>query len=836
MNAVREAGSPWRTAVTDALVVVALGVAAFAVRAVFLREVFSPDGTVVFTDPDALYHARRALYSFARFPSVLFFDPYLNHPDGSPVPWPPLYDWSLAAAALALGGSRRAFDLTLAWAAPVLAALTVIPVYAIGRVLGGRGTAMAAGAIFAALPVGVHFARVGNPDHHAAVALLGAVLLALSVAALRPTSRGLVLLRLGAGLLVTRVFLVLSWSGSLLYIGLGEGALLLGATLAGRLDLLRAQAAGTLGAAGLVAPWVWIGGSPAGGPFSTIALSWFHVAALAGAGMVCGGLAGLERRRPARTLAIRTARALALGALATGVLLAFPAPRQALLPSAAFLTGTDQWSTDRNPETRALFGPPIPGAQVPRPPPSSYYGWFAYALPLAMAVALLQVRRREAREAAACFAVWAAALGGLAVREVRFGPDFAPAASVAFALTLAEAQRVAARCLPGGARAATALAILVGAAALFWPPAAGLYWPQARSLWQERRSVPSPRTASGPFAPLLEFGRSVRTATPETAGYLDADGIPGYGVLVEPSIGHAIRWASRRAVPADNFGPYLDDEKFALVKRFFATRSEEQAVGIAARLRTPYVVTAVHSALRGHPSLVERRLHELDGSARGNAPHLEHFRLVTEGPQGGLPFLPVPAPRYVPPYKLFEVVEGAVLEARATPDTVVRADLGLETPAGRRFRFRAVARADGSGVARLRVPYATEPAAPTRAIGPWRVRIAGTELELEVSEAEVLEGRVVPVGESHDRGWRTGRRPEDARVRQFRTQGLPGRRTRERRQVAGSREKCRALRSRAGCAASAITSRSPACSTTLASTCCRARRCASSTGAAHVGC
>ena len=457
--------SAGRASVADALVVLVLGVAAFAIRSVFLGELRGSDGSLVMTDPDALYHARRALYGLANFPRVLGFDAYLNHPDGSPVPWPPLYDWALAAAAVVLGGSPTALDRVLAWASPVLGALTVLPVYAIGRLLAGRGTAAGAAALFAALPVAVHYARVGNPDHHACVALQGACFLALSVALLRPASRGRRLALLAVGLLVTRVLLVLSWSGSLLTLGVGEGALLLGATLAGRRDLLLAQSAGALGAAALVAPWIWLAGPPLGGAFSTISLSWFHVAVLAGVGAVCGSLAALEGWRPARTLALRAGRAIAVGSLAAAVLLGFPGPRQALAPSAAFLGKSDGWITDQNPETRSLFGPPIADAQVPRPPPTWYYGWLAYAIPVAIAVALLRLRRRDGREAAACFAAWTLSLGVLALYEIRFGPDFAPAASVAFAQTFALAQRPLARRLPGGTRSATALAILLGAAA-----------------------------------------------------------------------------------------------------------------------------------------------------------------------------------------------------------------------------------------------------------------------------------------------------------------------------------------------------------------------------------
>jgi dolichyl-diphosphooligosaccharide--protein glycosyltransferase len=734
-------GRTGRAAVVDALAVLALVAAAFALRAVYLREVFAADGSIVFPDPDALYHARRALFGVASFPAVLSFDPYLHHPEGAPVPWPPLYDWLLAAKALALGGSLHAFERVLAWASPVLGALAVLPVYAIARMLAGRGVALAAGAVFAALPIAVYYARVGNPDHHAWSALVGATFLALSLAALRPESRGRSLAWIGAGLLVLRAALVTSWAGSLLYVAVGEAALLLGACLAARTDLLRVQAAGALGAAALAAPVVAASGVPAGGPFSTTTLSWFHVCALAGAGLACAALAALEWRRPARGLAQRLARAAALGVLAAGVLLAFPAPRRALLPSAGFIAGTDAWSSAGNPETRALFGPPIAGAVVQRAPAATYYGWFAYALPLGLAAALWRARTRARRAPAAAFSLWTAVLGAFAVSSIRFGPDFAPSAAVALALALGEARQAAARALPGGV--ATALLAALAAAALLWPPAPNLWLPHARSLWRGR---PAANVASSPFASLLAFGRSVRAATPETPGFLAPDGDPAYGVLVEASLGHALRYASRRAVPADNFGVYVDPARLAEVNRFFAARSEAEAVEITAHLATPYVVTALHSVLRAHAGTLQRRLHERDGSAAGEGAHLEHFRLVTEGPKGGLPFLPLPEESHLPPYKLFERVAGAVLEAHAPPGEAVRAELPLETPGGRRFVFRAAARADAEGVARLRVPYATEPVAPTRASGLWRVHAPGGERAVAVSERDVVDGRVVPVG------------------------------------------------------------------------------------------
>jgi asparagine N-glycosylation enzyme membrane subunit Stt3 len=63
-----------------------------------------------------------------------------------------------------------------AWAAPVLGGLCVLPIAAAGRSLGSAGVGFTAAALYACLPVAVNFARVGDADHHAAVALLGALL------------------------------------------------------------------------------------------------------------------------------------------------------------------------------------------------------------------------------------------------------------------------------------------------------------------------------------------------------------------------------------------------------------------------------------------------------------------------------------------------------------------------------------------------------------------------------------------------------------------------------------------------------------------------------------
>ena len=143
------------------------------------------------------------------------------------------------------------------------------------------------------------------------------------------------------------------------------------------------------------------------------------------------------------------------------------------------------------------------------------------------------------------------------------------------------------------------------------------------------------------------------------------------------------------------------------------------------------------------------RLHVADGAGLDGRPALEHFRLITEGPAWGIPlgFLTGVVRRpSLAPYKLFEVVEGVVFEYRGAPGVEVTAQLGIRTPTGRRFVYRASTLADREGLARLRVPYATVTTAPTRPAGPYTVRSGGRSQRIRVSDAQVRQGAVIAIG------------------------------------------------------------------------------------------
>ena len=56
--------------------------------------------------------------------------------------------------------------------------------------------------------------------------------------------------------------------------------------------------------------------------------------------------------------------------------------------------------------------------------------------------------------------------------------------------------------------------------------------------------------APSPEGTFLEFAKQVRSATPETTGFLEPSKPAEYGILADPSLGHALHYVARRATRA----------------------------------------------------------------------------------------------------------------------------------------------------------------------------------------------------------------------------------------------------------------------------------------------
>jgi asparagine N-glycosylation enzyme membrane subunit Stt3 len=710
-------------------------VLAFLLRALSFEGVFLDD-SVLFAAGDSYAHARLALYAFVNLPSILTFDPYINYPDGAAVPMPPLQDFLVAVLARALSDDPAWLERVLAWWSPVVGSLTPIPVYLAARHVCASGTALGAATLASTLPILATASHVGNADHHALQALLGAALLWLCLAAV---SAGARLRLLGAALVVLHLGISLAWSGALLYLCVAEGLLLLVATFQGRRDLLAmlalSAAASGLGLAAIVAALP----TPAGGAYWALSLSWLYPLAQLGAASVALGVWALEGRRPGRGAGARLVGLCGTTLVVAVSILAWPGVRSGLLFAVDFLgmTGSPGHAVA---ELMPLF--PWMG-RASSQPAVYYFGHFAYLIPIAPLAALL-VPARERRAGAWLLAGWTAIFGALAIWQVRYGLDFTPAGSIAFSLLLAGLTRPLARARLSALRpvAAVGLGVLLLAV-----PAYAVYLPPARhSLGAILGQGPGAQAMlSSPVGSMVRFLRTVRLVTPETSGYLEA-GRPEYGVLCRTHIGHALHYVARRASASDGFMGIVGRENFAAAQRFFETRSEEEAVDLARGLTARYVVTMFFPGIE--PGSIEARLHFERGVGAGDEPPLERFRLVAEGPPRGQPLsdlLGVRRPRNVVPYRLFEVVAGAVLELRTTPGTQVRVTLGLRTPVGERFTWAREVLADAKGVARIRVPYPTEGGAPIAAAGSYRVRAGERTYRVRVSEREVRSGASVGV-------------------------------------------------------------------------------------------
>ncbi len=709
------------------------------------------DGETIFPPADAQYHVRRALYTFENFPSALLFDPYVNFPGGAPIPWPPLFDFVVGGVAYFWADDVSGFERIAALSAPLCAALATIPIYLAGRRLGSPAVGFAAVFFFAWLPLAVSYTRLGNADHHAAVSMIGAWLLYAGMA-LSETQAPFRRLAAFSGLLfLARTALLLTWHGSLLYIGLIDGLILLAGVLSGRRALLGLQTASLLGSLVIVMALVGVSPEPLGGPYSSIALSWLDVLALGGVACVASVVLVLETRRPGLGVKPRLLAAVSAGVLFGLGVGVWPGPREGLALALGFLTLSDGVG-DMTAEQSPLFS--MGGRDALRSATLSW-GYFAYLLPFAPAAAAWAALRRGASSATQSAAVYllmfSLVLGLLTLGQRRYGNDFAPAAALLFGFAaVASVEGVIRRVSPGRSIFRTFL-VSMGAFALililFWPALETVYRPRAQGSWAALSGDPRPRrdVDTSVARTLHDFLHDVRRLTPKTSGYLGGAEEPEYGVISPPNLGHAIQYEARRPTATDPFWWYIGPENWDRSMAFLEAQDESEALVRAQELEARYVVTSEEAL----PSTVVGRLHRHDGSGSGARSGLGHFRLVAESKPGGLGLGAIfhgPQPDAVA-YKLFEIVPGARLEVQAAPGTRVAARIDLITNQGREFSYRSSARVDPAGWARLTLPYATErprgPGARSGAVSFYRIQVGDQGQVLRVRESDVQAGRVI---------------------------------------------------------------------------------------------
>jgi oligosaccharyl transferase (archaeosortase A-associated) len=222
--------------------VAAIIVALFFGVALYLRtvlpydQVFSGDW-IKFTGVDAWYHMRIVDNLVHNFPHLNSFDPYMIYPAGMGMVGYYFFDYLLAGIIWLIGlGSptQHIVDVVGVYLPAVLGALTVIPVYFIGKELFNRWAGVIAAGLVAIMS-GEFLGRsiLGFTDHHAAETLFTAVamlFLILAVKAARQRQLSFNSIKRGNWGVITKpliysllagLFLgiyLLTWQGALLFV------------------------------------------------------------------------------------------------------------------------------------------------------------------------------------------------------------------------------------------------------------------------------------------------------------------------------------------------------------------------------------------------------------------------------------------------------------------------------------------------------------------------------------------------------------------------------------------------------------------------------------------
>ena len=250
---------------------------AAAVRSVPWRRVFTDDG-VVFTDGDSYHHMWRIWNAASGSLDIPHRDPFANFPHGGEIIWAPGFDWVMAGIVRLLGLDRAGAELFCAWVPVLLSATAVAFAANLARRSFPRPAAWVTGGILAVVVGGFNYSQVGFLDHHAAVMLIGLLMLggAMRVVATAPTGpRGW---PVAAGALAAAA--LLTWSGSIVQCSVLQAALVVWALAADDRAVARARTAKLALAQGIAAVLIWpvCGGLSweIFGDFTPLALSPFH--------------------------------------------------------------------------------------------------------------------------------------------------------------------------------------------------------------------------------------------------------------------------------------------------------------------------------------------------------------------------------------------------------------------------------------------------------------------------------------------------------------------------------------------------------------------------------
>lgn len=736
---------------------------ALAVRLWVFPVVFS-NGEITLLGADTYYHARRILATAANFPHALSFDSYINYPYGSSIGWPPLYDITIAAAALMIGlGSPSLYTIeaTAAVVPLLLGVLTVLVVFLIAEKLFDWRTALISAGIFSITPAHVYVSFLGYADHHVAETFLSTAAYLFFIVALKRLEKNGSVLKNSLFPVLAGVMLALSiftWDGAPIFIGLigiyipvqfvinrkferNSDYLLITGSIAFLVSLL------------IITPVAISRGR--GFEIYSYLPSLFHVGFLAVFFSLCVLLGLVQKMQFKKWWHDSLLLLFIFAAGASSIEFFSPQFYQSAAYGVQYLLGGGILATIQ--EAVPLFNNPAGGFTLDNV-------WRAFTvsffIALLMLIYFIHKTRKETYPSGAVFLiVWTFIVLALTLLQRRFiyllsvniavfSAYFVTAAIKPFSEQKQENTRKRRKGKKKN-NVSSKAAIIVGLFLLFI-----LSVPNLTVI-----KFMATENVAAPASDLKESFTWLKDSSPATSYYSYPDKPAEYGVMSWWDYGNWILYLSQRPVVANNFQTGIDD-----AAHFLTASDEKTASEVLNARKVRFIVTdaqmlklkfksiamlagknpddyygtsddapirSVNAENRNFFATMLSRLHVFDGDG------LSNYRLIYES---GTTAIRSPDLKYV---KIFEYVPGATIAGKADGD--VKLTLSVMTNQRRIFEYtRQVTASNGSY--EIKVPYATQGGKyATAPLSDYIIQTASKAKAVSVNEQDVLEGRILRV-------------------------------------------------------------------------------------------
>ncbi len=178
-----------RSSVLTGILIAAIAALAFILRTVLSYSQIFTGNWIKYSSADAYYQMRLADNLAINFPSGSNFDPYLLYPGGVSIAHTHLFNNLIGGVSSLFGlvtPSQHTIDVVGVFTPPVLAALTVIIVYFIGRELIGKWGGVFSAVLLAILPSEyLSRTKLGFTDYHCFEVFLTSLLILFVILALK---------------------------------------------------------------------------------------------------------------------------------------------------------------------------------------------------------------------------------------------------------------------------------------------------------------------------------------------------------------------------------------------------------------------------------------------------------------------------------------------------------------------------------------------------------------------------------------------------------------------------------------------------------------------------